>query len=47
MFEITISFSLSKREKDVAKGGVDSFRSEHGNKGAKTLKMQRSDDVPR
>ena len=46
-FEIAISFSLGKREEDSAKGGVDNFRGKHGDKSAKTMKMQCSDDMPR
>ena len=46
-FEITISFSLGKRKEDPTKGGIDNFRSEHGDEGAKAMKMERSDDVPR
>ena len=38
-FEIAISFSLGKREEDLAKGGVDNLRRKHGNKGVKTVKM--------
>ena len=45
-FEIIVSFSLGKRKEDSAKGGIDNCKSEHGNEGAKTVKMQRSDDMP-
>ena len=38
-FEITISFSLGKGEKDSAKGWINDFWREHGNEGAKTVKM--------
>ena len=38
-FEITVSFSLGKRKEDSTKGGIDNFWSEHGNEGAKTVKM--------
>ena len=46
-FEITVSFSLGKRKEDSMKGGIDNFRSEHGNEGAKAVKMQCRDNVPR
>ena len=38
-FEVTISFSLGKGEKDMAKGGVDDFGRKHGNEGAETVKV--------
>ena len=38
-FEITVSFSLGKGEEDSAKGGINDLGREHGNKGAKTMKM--------
>ena len=38
-FEVTVTFSLGKREKDSTKGGVNDFRGKHGNEGAKTVKM--------
>ena len=38
-FEITVSFSLGKGEEDPAKGRIDDLGGEHGNKGAKTVKM--------
>ena len=31
----------------MTKGGVNSFRREHGNKCAKPMKMEGSEDVPR
>ena len=46
-FEIAVSFSLGKRKENSTKSGVDNFRGEHGNEGAKTVKVQRSDNVPR
>ena len=39
-FEITVSFSLGKGEENSAKGGVNDFRGEHGDEGAKAMKMQ-------
>ena len=39
LFEITVSFSLGKGEEDSAKGGINDLGREHGNKGAKTVKM--------
>ena len=38
-FEVTVLFSLGKGEEDSAKGGVDNFGREHGDEGAKTMKM--------
>ena len=38
-FEVTVSFCLGKGEEDSAKGGIDDFGREHGNEGAKTVKM--------
>ena len=38
-FEITVSFSLDKGEKDLAKGGINDLRRKHGNEGAKTVKV--------
>ena len=38
-FEITVSFSLGKGEEDLVKGGINDLRREHGNEGAKTVKM--------
>ena len=38
-FEITVTFSLGKRKEDSTKGGIDNVWSEHGNEGAKTVKM--------
>ena len=46
-FEITVSFSLGKGEENLAKGGINDVRGKHGNEGAKAVKMQRSDDMPR
>ena len=39
LFEITVSFSLGKREENPAKGGIDDFGREHGNKSTKTVEM--------
>ena len=44
-FEIAVSFCLGKGKEDSMKGGIDDFWSEHGDEGAKTVKMQRSDNV--
>ena len=38
-FEVTVTFSLGKRKEDSTKGRVDNFRGEHGDEGAKTVKM--------
>ena len=38
-FEIVVSFSLGKGEENSAKGGIDNFGREHGNEGAKAVKM--------
>ena len=38
-FEVAVMFSLGKGEEDLTKGGVDNFRGEHGDEGAKTVKM--------
>ena len=38
-FEIAVSFGLGKGEEDLMKGGVNNFGGEHGNEGAKTMKM--------
>ena len=46
-FEITVSFSLGKGEGDSAKGGINDLRRKHGNEGAKSMKMQSCDDMPR
>ena len=45
-FEVTVSFSLGKGEEDSVKGGIDDFGGEHGDEGAKTVKMQSCDDMP-
>ena len=39
MFEVTVTFSLGEREEDLMKGGVNNFGGQHGNEGAKTVKM--------
>ena len=46
MFQITVTFCLGRGEENVAKGGVNSFRREHGNKCAKPMKMEGSEDMP-
>ena len=38
-FEVTISFSLGKREENPAKRGINDFGREHGNEGVKTVEM--------
>ena len=38
-FEITVLFSLGKREENSAKRGIDSFRGKHGDEGAEAVKM--------
>ena len=38
-FEITVSFSLGKREENSVKSGINDLRREHGDEGAKTMKM--------
>ena len=38
-FEITVLFSLGKRKEDSTKGGIDNFRGEHVDEGAKTMNM--------
>ena len=47
MFKIAVTFSLGKGEEDLMKDGVNNFRGKHGNKCAKTVKMQCRDDMPR
>ena len=44
--EITVSFSLGKGEENPAKGRINDFGGEHGNKGTKTVEMQSRDNVP-
>ena len=39
MFEVAVTFSLGKGEEDLMKGGVNNFGGQHGNEGAKTVKM--------
>ena len=46
MFQIAVTFSLREGEENVMKGGVNSFRREHGNKHAKPMKMEGGEDVP-
>ena len=38
-FEVAVSFCLGKREEDSMKDGVNNFGGQHGDKGAKTVKM--------
>ena len=38
-FEVTVTFSLGKRKEDSTKGRIDNFGGEHGDEGAKTMKM--------
>ena len=47
MFQIAVMFCLGEREEDAMKGGVNSFRREHGNKHAKPVKMEGGKNVPR
>ena len=47
MFQIAVTFYLGKREEDMTKGGVNDFRREHGNKHAKPMKVEGSEDMPR
>ena len=47
MFQIAITFSLREGEENATKGGVNSFRREHGDKHAKSMKMESSEDMPR
>ena len=47
MFQIAVTFYLGKREEDTMKGGVNDFRGEHGDKHAKPMKVEGSEDVPR
>ena len=46
-FKVTVLFCLGEREEDSMKGGVNNVRGKHRNEGAKTVKMQSRDDVPR
>ena len=46
-FEVAVSFSLGKGEEDPTESRVNYFRGKHGNEGAKTMKMQSRDDMPR
>ena len=46
MFQITVTFSLREGEKDLTKGGVNGFRREHGDEGAKPVKVESGEDVP-
>ena len=38
-FKIAVMFSLGKGKEDLMKGGVNNFGGQHGNEGAKTVKM--------
>ena len=38
-FEVTVTFCLGKGKENAAKGGIDNFGGEHGDEGAKTVKM--------
>ena len=38
-FEVTVTFCLGKGEENAAKSGIDNFGGEHGDEGAKTMKM--------
>ena len=46
-FEVAVSFSLGKGEEDLTESRVNYFRGKHGNEGAKTVKIQSRDDMPR
>ena len=46
-FQIAVMFYLGEREGDTMKGGVNDFGREHGNKHAKPMKVEGSEDVPR
>lgn len=41
-FEVTVTFFLGKREKNMTKGGVNSLRGKHGNKHSKPMEMEGS-----
>ena len=45
-FEVAVTFCLGKGEENTAKSGIDNFGGEHGDEGAKTMKMQCGDDMP-
>ena len=47
MFQIAVTFSLREGEENMMKGGINCFGREHGNKCAKPMKMEGSEDVPR
>ena len=47
MFQIAVTFCLGEGEKDVMEGGVNGFGREHGNKHAKPMKVEGSEDMPR
>ena len=46
-FQITVTFYLGEGEEDAMEGGVNGFGGEHGNKRAKPMKVEGSEDVPR
>ena len=46
MFQIAVTFSLREREENVMKGGVNIFGREHGNKHAKSMKVESGEDMP-
>ena len=46
MFQIAVTLSLGEREEDMMKGRVNCFKREHRNKGAETMEMEDSVDVP-
>ena len=39
LFKVTVSFSLGKGEENSVKGGINDLGRQHGNEGAKTVKM--------
>ena len=47
MFQIAVTFCWGEGEEDTTKGGVNGFGRKHGNKCAKPVKMEGSEDVPR
>ena len=46
-FQIAVMFCLGEGEEDMMKGGVNGFGREHGDKRAKPMKMEGSEDMPR
>ena len=46
-FQITVTFYLGEGEEDMMKSGVNGFGRKHGDKCAKPMKVEGSEDVPR